>query len=134
MRPHSLLALSLAIILAVLMPASAAAMPPRPPRPTPRPAASFQSRTLIVLSLNLPAETPETVWQQVCTVVQWQDAGGAWHDVAGWRGLLDEVVLGIGKKTWVVADKDLGTGPFAWRVYARPGGGRGGPPPPGGGV
>jgi hypothetical protein len=122
MRYHRLLALSLVVILTALMPASAAAMPPRPPRPTPRPDTSFRPRTLIVLSLHLPAGTSPTVWPQVWTVVQWQDAGGAWHDVAGWRGALDEAAFGSGKKTWVVADKDLGTGPFAWRVYARPGG------------
>jgi len=75
-----------------------------------------------VLSLSLPAETPPAIWSQLWTVVQWQDAAGAWHDVTGWRGALDEAAFGIGKKSWVVAEKDLGTGPFAWFVYAHPGG------------
>ena len=115
--------LSLGVLLALLAPGPAAAMPPRPPRPTsPPPAASAPERTLIVLSLILPAETPPAVWQQLWTVVQWQDAAGAWHDVMGWRGALDEAAFGIGKKTWVVEDKDLGTGLFVWLVYAYPGG------------
>ena len=75
-----------------------------------------------MLSLSLPAETPPAIWSQLWTVVQWQDAAGAWHDVTGWRGALDEAAFGIGKKSWVVAEKDLGTGPFAWFVYAHPGG------------
>jgi hypothetical protein len=47
---------------------------------------------------------------------------GDWHDVEGWRGNLDEEEPGIGKKVWVVEDKDLGDGPFRWLLYARPGG------------
>jgi hypothetical protein len=46
------------------------------------------------------------------TVVQWQDTGGGWHDVQGWQGWLDGE-----SKTWWVAPKDLGTGPFRWVVY-----------------
>lgn len=114
--------LSLAVILALLAPMPAAAMPPRPPRPTSPPAAASPDRTLIVLSLSLPAEATPATWQELWTVVQWQDAMGEWHDVEGWRGTLDEVALGIGKKCWVVDDKDLGDGPFVWLVYARPGG------------
>jgi hypothetical protein len=118
--------LSLGILLALLTAMPAAAMPPRPPRPTAPPpapsAASYRERTLIVLSLLLPIEIPPTVWQPLWTVVQWQDAMGGWHDVEGWRGALDEAAFGIGKKTWVVEDKDLGTGPFIWLVYAHPGG------------
>jgi len=117
--------LSLGVLLALLTPGPAAAMPPRPPRPTaPPPAASAPDprRTLIVLSLSLPAETPSAVWSQFWTVVQWQDATGGWHDVTGWRGALDEAAFGIGKKSWVVEEKDLGTGPFVWRVYVYSGG------------
>ena len=38
---------------------------------------------------------------------------GDWHDVAGWQGTLDDGQL----KTWWVAKKDFGTGPFRWAVH-----------------
>jgi hypothetical protein len=114
--------LCLGVVLALLTPMPAAAMPPRPPRSTSPPVAASPERTLIVLSLTLPVETPPQVWQELWTAVQWQDATGAWHDVESWRGALDEMAFGIGKKTWVVEDKDLRTGPFVWLVYSRPGG------------
>jgi hypothetical protein len=76
------------------------------------------------LHAGFPAAWPwsEAHWQDVCTVVQWQDAWGDWHDVEGWRGTLDGVsadVSGkiVGHKTWWVAAKDLGKGPFRWQVY-----------------
>lgn len=46
------------------------------------------------------------------TIVQWQDGLGAWHDVAGWQGWLDEGW----RKAWWVEEKDLGTGPFRWAL------------------
>jgi len=58
---------------------------------------------------------PRDLW----TIVQWQDALGGWHDVEGWQGTLDAAEL----KTWWVAEKDFGTGPFRWALY----GGRGSP-------
>ena len=62
-----------------------------------------------------PAQLPH--WQKVWTVVQWQDVQGNWHDVEGWRGSLDEIVAGKGRKTWWVYQRDLGKGPFHWQVY-----------------
>jgi hypothetical protein len=60
-------------------------------------------------------------WQELWTVVQWQDEKGVWHDVEGWQGAPDSLIVKdkviTGKKTWWVAKKDLGTGPFRWRVY-----------------
>ena len=50
-------------------------------------------------------------------VVQWQDTGGGWHEVEGWRGKLPG-----GRQRWWVATKDLGTGPFRWVVTHGPGG------------
>ena len=47
------------------------------------------------------------------TGVQWQDAAGGWHDVDGWQGGLDD----NSTKTWWVAPRDFGTGPFRWVVY-----------------
>ena len=62
-----------------------------------------------------------TYWQDLWTVVQWQDASGNWHDVEGWRGTFDDVVIEngavIAQKVWWVAQVDLGKGPFRWLVY-----------------
>jgi hypothetical protein len=44
----------------------------------------------------------------IWTVVQWQDTFGDWHDVEGWQRTPDDGY----QKTWWVAAKDLGTGPF----------------------
>ena len=49
---------------------------------------------------------------RISTVVQWQDGAGAWHDVLGWQGPLDEGW----RRVWWVAEKDLGTGPFRWLI------------------
>ncbi len=56
-------------------------------------------------------------WQNLWTVVQWQDDRGIWHDVEGWQGTLNEVQDAVGKKEWWVAEADLGKGPFRWVVY-----------------
>lgn len=118
--------LALLIVPAALWPAPAAALPPRPPRPTatPTPPAPTPSadRTLIVLVFVSPAAMPPATWQALWTGVQWQDAFGDWHDVAGWQGRLDEAAAGVGKKAWAVADGHLGQGPFRWLIYARQGG------------
>jgi hypothetical protein len=51
--------------------------------------------------------------------VQWQTSTGAWENVDGWQGMLDET----GRCRWWVAAKDFGSGPFRW-VITR---GKGGP-------
>jgi hypothetical protein len=51
---------------------------------------------------------PASAW----AVVQWQDSGGHWHDVSGWRGQFGA----RGQVRWWVAPKDFGTGPFRWTV------------------
>jgi len=61
-------------------------------------------------------------WQELWTVVQWQDRSRNWHDVEGWRGTLDEVVSAEGRKIWWVYHQDLGKGPFRWLVHDRAGG------------
>lgn len=48
------------------------------------------------------------------TRIQWQDASGNWHDVAGWQGTFDENQ----RVLWYVGADHLGTGPFRWLVYA----------------
>jgi len=61
-------------------------------------------------------------------VVEWQDADGMWHAVAGWQGTLDRVAVEdgavTGYKTWWVGAEDLGTGPFRWLIYRGKGGER----------
>lgn len=57
--------------------------------------------------------------------MQWQDGWGDWHDVVGWRGGLDAVLMGenrkvVGTKVWWVANSDMGKGPFRWIVYPSP--------------
>jgi hypothetical protein len=47
------------------------------------------------------------------TIVQWQDSTGAWHDIEGWSGTLDEG----DQKVWWVAPALFGEGPFRWTVY-----------------
>ena len=61
-------------------------------------------------------------WQSLWTVVQWQDHRGAWHDVDGWQGTLDQVVDGEGKKTWWLSKGLLNKGPFRWVVQRTQGG------------
>ncbi len=65
-------------------------------------------------------------WQELCTVVQWQDRWGYWHDVDGWQGTLDKVYLDdgqvMGTKTWWVADTLFSEGPFRWLVNVDNGG------------
>ena len=80
-------------------------------------------RGFIELRVRFPQAWPwkGTHWQNLWTVVQWQDDRGVWHDVEGWQGSLDEAVTGedgtvVGHKTWWVAHDDLGKGPFRWQV------------------
>ena len=98
------------------------------PLPTATPAgARAQSKSAngrMELHAVFPAAWPwsEVHWQDVCTVVQWQDAWSDWHAVEGWRGTLDDVSTGVsdkivGHKTWWVAAEDLGKGPFRWQAY-----------------
>jgi hypothetical protein len=88
-----------------------------------KPASSAVRGAFIELHTEFPAtwswETSH--WQELWAVVQWQDLSGAWHDVEGWQGTLDGVEVGengavVGLKLWWVAEPDLGTGPFRWRV------------------
>jgi hypothetical protein len=77
---------------------------------------AFTSPGWAVIELHVQAARPE-LW----TVVQWQDRLGGWHDVEGWRGTLDEVSNGVGKKKWWVARPNFDTGPFRWVIYQGPG-------------
>jgi hypothetical protein len=108
--------------------------PPRPETPTPTlpatpdPADPDGSTGAqggkLALHIEFSSQWPweRAPWQDLWTVVQWQDPQGAWHDVVGWRGELDRVVLGdggrvVGRKVWWVQQRDAGKGPFRWLVY-----------------
>jgi hypothetical protein len=53
-------------------------------------------------------------------MVQWQDGRGNWHDVEGWRAILDEVKGNEGRKVWYVSSDSFGKGPFCWVVSPNP--------------
>jgi hypothetical protein len=61
-------------------------------------------------------------WQDLWTVVQWQDERGVWHDVESWQGSLDEFSDDVGTKIWWAAKSDLSKGPFRWMIYQDKGG------------
>lgn len=118
-----LLVATLVVIPATIMPAQAAPtddLPPRPPTPTPDvPAPAPIEPTPIppVQGAYIILDVPDGNGQ-LWTVVQWLDLEGAWHDVDGWRGHLDD---GEGKmKIWWVAPEDFGTGTMRWQVYDGP--------------
>lgn len=74
-------------------------------RATPEPRPKDPVATLILYI----RPSPSGLW----SVVQWQDTQGDWHDVEGWRGTVVN-----GKTVWWVEEKDFGTGPFRWTIYA----------------
>ena len=98
-----------------------------PPRPTPiidtPPSYNTPPGSRIRLQAKFATTWPwrEIHWQTCWTQVQWQDALGTWHDVEGWQGGFDDVMLDpdglvTGEKTWWLARKNQGTGPFRWLV------------------
>lgn len=114
------------LMLAALTSPTQIAQAGLPPRPTPQPASSeaaLAGMASIELRVHLGQMGQAVRWQELWTVVQWQDASGKWHDVEGWRGALDEMVNGEGRKVWWVYRRDLGTGPFRWVIYQSPSGG-----------
>jgi len=124
-RVNSMVVCAVACALAVLgvMAAPLLAAPADlPPRPTPPKPYTRLPGEHIVLEAEFgdgwAASGRE--WQAMLTVVQWQDAWGAWHDVKGWRGGLDDVGTTdgkiIGTKSWWVPDDLFGDGPFRWVV------------------
>jgi hypothetical protein len=130
--PLSVLPLGILItLLALLLPAFAqaapSALPPRPPTPTqPPPETPTQTAPAqfpagmasIELQVRFGSKGAwgTMTWQDLQTVVQWQDKLGDWHAVDGWRGALDEFVNGEGYKVWWVAEDDFDGGPFRWVV------------------
>ncbi len=89
--------------------------------PTVTPAAPL-ARDGAAIWLRVQGRAGDPRWQSLWTVVQWQDALGDWHDVEGWRGTLDEVAKGEGRKVWWLPAELFGAGPFRWVIYAQPDG------------
>jgi hypothetical protein len=95
------------------------------PDPTSQPAGERkQLGAYIKLRVEFPQAWPwnQVHWQEPCTVVEWQDDQGKWHNVENWRGSLDRVEITthgrvFGEKTWWVGERDFGDGLFRWQVY-----------------
>lgn len=160
---HSVLVvLSIVIVVAILfltpMEPVQAIPPWRPsltPKPTstPQPPPTLQPVTedkldgvLIELRAEFPSEWPwyEIHWQDLWTVVQWQNnadstnPGREWRNVIEWQGTLDYITIDevdcsnpfcterddlvVGYKRWWVSRTDMGKGPFRWRVHGSPAG------------
>lgn len=114
-------------LLALLPPTTLAAQAPLPPRPTPTYSWSVAAESkspagAIVLKMTPGADAAALDWASLWTAVEWQDDKEQWHSVEGWQGPFDEVVAGVGQKSWGVADDVLGKGPFRWVVYLQKGG------------
>jgi hypothetical protein len=92
-----------AVMLVISLGWTAQAVLALPPRPDPE-SASVRGGAI---ELHVDPFEPG-MW----AVVQWLDGLGAWHDVDGWRGELEEK-----RVTWWVAPKHFDTGPFRWVVY-----------------
>jgi hypothetical protein len=119
------------VVLPAWVRAATLNLPPRPPTPTPRsttqpaPEARRESEpagAYISLHLQSTDRGFTARWPELWTAVQWQDAQGRWHDVEGWRGALDNIQGGVGRKTWWLADNLFGRGPFRWLVAQEEGG------------
>ena len=120
---------ALAVIGLLLIGLAQPALADLPPRttPTPIPTEAFAPSApgnWIELRVQFPSTWPwaKSPWNQVWTVVQWQDAAGNWYTVEGWQGTLDEIIKTEGVKAWWVSRSDWGKGPFRWVVYRTPGG------------
>jgi hypothetical protein len=121
-----LMALLCAAIM-VLAPAwtriARAELPPRPednpaPTPTPERKTGYVGALIELRAQFDPAWSwTDSPWQEMETIVQWQDAFGNWHDVEGWCGGFDEVKEYEGRKSWWMPRGHFGTGPFRWVVY-----------------
>lgn len=120
------------VLLAAVLPSLASAapsdLPPRPTPTTPEPTAEPPAQPTIdggqiVLQVVFGENWSSTglEWQDLWTVVQWQDPWGNWHDVSGWQGTLDKVCKSAdqvkGMKSWWVPQSFFGKGAFRWLVY-----------------
>lgn len=131
-----------ALLMFGVLPSLVQAAPPAlPPRITPSPTLTLTpiltltpTPQVVTTSPGADSSTLELIvkasgqamsqynWKTLWTVVQWQDANAAWHDVEGWRDVLDTLDATGGSKHWSVPDSLFGRGPFRWLVYDRDGG------------
>ena len=112
--------LSLSQATAAPPPPLPATFTPTPTRASAKPATGGSIELQAQFSQAWPWDTMH--WQELWTVVQWQNNAGEWRTVTGWQGTLDDVVVGgdggvVGYKMWWVVNADLGKGPFRWMVY-----------------
>lgn len=94
-------------------------LPPRPPhvsQPVPGAGVTVTTQEGLIGGGYIRL-TVSPAQSKLWSVVQWQDAGGNWHDVEAWRGVIDQ-----SQQMWWVAEKDFGTGPFRWVIYRDSGG------------
>jgi len=117
-----------ALLLVALLAQTALALPPRP-TPAPKQPAAKPAGSATVLLVQFPEtwDWKETGWQNLWTVMQWEDEWGLWHDVTGWQGTLDDVEIQedgtvVGEKGWWVPEAKFDSGPFRWNVYYSKGG------------
>lgn len=105
-----LFALTAVFVLQFFIVGSPTVVTALPPRPTATavPAQNPKIKGAQII-LQIEGELSSEIW----TIVQWQDAQNAWHDVSGWQGTLDA----DNQKTWWVGEEHLGAGPFRWMVH-----------------
>jgi hypothetical protein len=96
--------------------------PGPPPLKTPIPSPARTDGAVIELNVRFPSSWPwaQIHWQELWTIVQWQDGFGDWHDVTGWQGTLDSISYqdGVyaGKKVWWAGRDQAVPGTFRWLV------------------
>lgn len=86
-----------------------------PPRPTLPPEEDEDEPVRPLVAPLILSTNPNR--SDLWSVVQWQGDAGNWHDVAGWRGVVDK-----GRTIWWVEQKDFGKGPFRWVIQQGEGG------------
>ena len=90
-------------------------LPPRPELVTPVPEPGSGPSRPVGGWIQLQAQGGVDLSQWLD--VQWQDSLGVWHTVDSWHGQFDQVMNGMGAKTWWVDRYTFGPTPFHWVVY-----------------
>ncbi len=88
-------------------------LPTRPVFETPIPGPGASKPVGGWIQLQVQGATDPSQWSDV----QWQDSLGVWHAVESWRGQFDQVMNGVGTKTWWVDQYSFGPTPFRWVVF-----------------
>lgn len=109
--PFLVLLLTAVFILQLFLLSTPQTVTALPPRPTPT---AVPPLSPIAPGAQIELHLSGSIGEEIWTVVQWQDAQNAWHDIPGWQGELDTG----SSKTWWVGQELLGSGPFRWGVVA----------------